>query len=168
MRDSAYMIKYTLLVIAQILILNYCNFSQLVSLTLLPTLIISLPTRHSTLFAMILAFITGFVVDFTAGGLIGLNVAALVPVAFFRIVIVRIVFGEELLARGDNVSLNRLGPVKIVFSNILATALFLVVYVWADGAGTHPLWMDFTRFGCSLLASAVLSFFVSMILDPEN
>lgn len=168
MRDSAFLAKYLLLTIAQILLMNYFNFSQFVMLTFLPTMIICLPSRRNTVFSMILAFVTGFIVDFISGGLIGLTSMALVAVAFSRTVIVRLVFGTELLARGDNVSIRRLGPGKIIVATFIATSLFLLIYIWGDGAGTTPLWFNAVKLGCSLMASMVVSFFVAMIVDPEN
>ena len=46
--------------------------------------------------------------------------------------------------------------------------LFLIIYIWADGAGTRPLWFSGARFAASLAGGYILSLFVASILAPER
>ena len=51
---------------------------------------------------------------------------------------------------------------------IMAQSLFLAIYIWADAAGTRPLWFCALRFAASLAAGYILSIFVAQILAPER
>lgn len=60
MRDSAFLLKFIILLVAQVLIWNFCNFSQYAMLTFLPVIILLLPTKQETLISMLIAFAAGF------------------------------------------------------------------------------------------------------------
>ena len=55
MRLNEYTFKFLLLVIAQILLWNFFNFSQYLTLTLLPAMMLTLPHNRSALYSMPLA-----------------------------------------------------------------------------------------------------------------
>ena len=55
---------FVILTFAQMLITNYLHLSYYITLSILPTLILFLPIRIGTVGAMIIAFLTGFAVDF--------------------------------------------------------------------------------------------------------
>ena len=168
MRKSSFVIKVAALLIAQILVWNFCNFSPLVTLTFLPVIIMSLPVREDGLLSMLIALALGFAADFFAGGMLGLTSFALVPVAFFKKTIMRLAFGSEMVEREEDSSVRKNGFGRIVLSAALATALFLLLYIWADGAGTRPFSFNLLRFVISLTASVAVSALVAAILDPED
>ena len=158
---------YFILVVAQMIICNYFYLSYYITLSLLPALILLMPVSIGTVGAMCIAFVTGFAVDALAEGLIGLNILALVPVAFFRHGILSLVFGREIFARGENVSIRKQGLGKVIASLLMAQALFLAVYIWADTAGTTPFWFDLVRFMLSLLVSLPLSLLSEDLLEDR-
>ena len=85
MKKNNYLLAYVLMVILQILVCNYCNFTHFITLSILPVTMLLIPVRRSSVFAMLCTFATGLVVDLLAeGGLPGLNALALVPVSFCR------------------------------------------------------------------------------------
>ena len=47
-------------------------------------------------------------------------------------------------------------------------ALFLVLYLWADGAATRPLLFNLIRFGVSLAAGMLLGIAVVDMLMPDD
>lgn len=161
-------VKYMVFLLLQAAIWNYCNFSQFVTVVILPALIICLPVSRGTLRAMLLAFITGLAVDFFVSGRLGLTSFALVPVALLRRPVISLVFGSELFARGEELSFDRQGWQKFVPFVSLLTALFLLLYVWVDSAGTRPFLFNAVRFGASLLVSVPVSVFVSYLMLSEN
>lgn len=167
MKQTGYFISFVLLLIMQICICNFFRLSQYVVLSILPVMILLIPIRKGTVFALFTAFLTGIAVDLLADGLLGLNVLALVPVAFARKGIIRLVFGEEIFARQEDITIKRQGRWKMSVAVIMAQSLFLAIYIWADGAGTRPAWFGFARFGASLLAGTLLSLFVADILTSE-
>ena len=117
---------------------------------------------------MCIAFATGFAVDLLSEGLLGLNVLALVPVAFVRKEVIRLIFGGELFARKEDFSVRKNGFGKVLLAIFLVQALFLLVYIWADGAGTRPLSFNAIRVGASLAAGVIVSLLVMDILAPDT
>lgn len=168
MRDSGYAFKLLLLTLAQILLWNYFNFTQYVMLVFLPVLILCLPVRRGTIYAMILAFATGFAVDFFSSGMLGLTSLALVPVGLSRKAIIRLVCGEEVFSRGENISIKRQGFPKMALCILMSTALFLIIYIWADGAGTRPLWFNLVKFAASLLLGTIFSLFIANLIEADS
>lgn len=160
--------SFCLLVVAQILICNYLHISMYLSLSILPVLILCIPTRVSTVKAMLIAFAAGFAVDFAAEGVLGLNVVALLPVAALRSTICSIIFGEELFARNDDFSIHKYGPAKVSFAIAIALAIFLAVYIWADGGAARPFSFNLTRGLVSLAAGMIISIPVADMLTKEG
>lgn len=158
---------YLILLLAQMLICNYLHLSYYITLSLLPALILCLPIHIGTVGAMCIAFVTGWAVDFFAEGLIGLNILALVPVAFSRRGILGLVFGGEIFARGEDPSPSKNGVGRMFLALLIAQSLFLAVYIWADSAGTRPLWFDICRFLASLPFGVLLSMLSADILTDR-
>lgn len=168
MKQSGFAIRFAIMLIVQICICNFFRLSQFVTLTILPVIILLIPVRRGTTLSLVIAFLSGLLVDLLADGMPGLNVLALVPVAFARKGILRLVFGEEIFARKEDVSIQKQGSWKMSIAIIMAQALFLAIYIWADGAGTRPEWFNLARFGASLAAGYVLSLLVSVIMTGER
>ena len=159
---------FVILTVAQMLITNYLHLSYYITLSILPTLILFLPIRIGTVGAMVIAFITGFAVDFFAEGLIGINMLSLVPVAFIRRSLLSLVFGGEIFARQEDPSAGKNGIGAVLLAILLAEALFLAVYILADGAGMRPVWFNLIRFVCSLGVGTVLSLFAADLLTGDK
>lgn len=169
MKHTEYFISFVIMLILQLCICNFFRLSQFVVLSILPVMILLIPTDRDTIFAMVAAFLTGLAVDLLGDGMmLGLNILALVPVAFARKSIIRLVFGEELFARKEDISMQKQGIWKISAAIIMAQSIFLIIYIWADGAGTRPMWFSLARYGASLLAGYLISLFVANILTSGN
>jgi rod shape-determining protein MreD len=168
MRKGEFWLAYLLMTVAQMLLCNYFHVSPYVMLTILPVMVLCIPLRVPTWVTMFIAFATGFAVDLLAEGVLGLNVLALVPVAFVRKEVIRLIFGGELFARKEDFSVRKNGFGGVALAIFLVEALFLAVYIWADGAGTRPLSFNAIRFGASLLAGWALSLLVIDILAPDT
>lgn len=156
------------LIIAQILICNYFQFSPYVVLSILPAVMICVPLTIGNMGCMLLAFIGGLSVDWLSEGIIGLNAAALLPVAFARKGIIRIFLGEDIIARNDSFSLRRNGIMKVSAAMIAAISMFLMVYIFLDGAGTRPFWFNLSRFGISLACNLILAIIVTSQMMPDE
>ena len=168
MKKSGFWLIYIILLVAQLLLSTYANFTPYVMVTLLPVMVLCMPIRMDTILAMVIAFASGLSVDLLSEGLLGLNALALVPVAFARNFIIRLIFGRELFAREEDFSIHRNGFWKVLVAIVLSVALFLAIYIWADGAGTRPLLFNAIRFGASLVASTLLSILVVNLLAPDS
>ena len=168
MKKNRFLFAFILLLIGQVCIYNFFRLTQFVTLSILPAMIMMIPIKRDTVATLIISFISAFAVDFFADGVIGLNIAALLPVALLRFGIIRLVCGAEVSAREEDISIPRQGIWKISLILIMAQSLFLIVYLWLDGAGTRPFWFTAARFEASLLLGFLLSLLVVDILEPEK
>ena len=168
MRSSQFWAVYLLLLLAQLLLSNYFNLTPYLMLSILPVMVLCIPIRVGPSGAMLIAFATGLVVDLLSEGLLGLNALALVPVAYLRNPVLRLIFGEELFSRREDFSPKRHGAVKTAMALLFVQAAFTFIYVWADGAATRPFWFDAARFGLSLLAGMALSMACLPSLAPDT
>ncbi len=168
MKRGNFWIAYVLLLVAQLLLSNYFHITPYIFLTLLPVMVLCIPIRVGTAGAMLIACASGLAVDFLSDGIIGLNALALIPVAYARNGIIGLIFGRELFARKEDFSVGRSGFAKVSVAMFLAILIFLVIYIWADGAGTRPLWFNGVRLAASLVASFLVSLLTLSVLAPDS
>lgn len=161
-------ILYVLLVMIQVLICNYCRLSPYITLSMLPAMVLCLPLGIGTVRCMVAAFISALCVDWLSEGLIGINAAALLPVAFLKTGIIRIFIGEDIISRKDSFSLRKNGIGKISIIILAALTIYLCIYILLDGAGTRPLWFNIARFCASLACNWILSIAVVRLLMPDD
>ena len=159
---------FVLVLICQIILCNYTHLGPFIMLTMLPAMILCIPTGISTITCMLIAFAAGLATDFLAEGLLGLNAAALLPVALTRKGIIRIFLGEDIIARKDSFSVRKNGLGKVSLALLSATALFLAVYIFLDGAGTRPFWFSLSKFGASLSCNWLIGLGVIHTLTPDD
>lgn len=168
MRERGYLLTYIVVLVVQIIIFNYLDLSHYVLLSLMPAAVMMLPMSCGVLPAMALAFASGLALDFLCDGVPGLNALALTPVAYFRFNIIRAVFGSEVFARKETISLRKHGAAKMALALLLAQGLFVIIYVWADGAGTRPFWFNLVKCLLSTLAGLLASLGASSVMTPEE
>lgn len=159
---------FVLVLICQIILCNYTHLGPFIMLTMLPAMILCIPTGISTITCMLIAFAAGLATDFLAEGLLGLNAAALLPVALARKGIIRIFLGEDIIARKDSFSVRKNGLGKVSLALLSATALFLSAYIFLDGAGTRPFWFSLSKFGASLACNWLIGLGVIHTLTPDD
>ena len=168
MKHTSFFLVYFLLTVAQLLICNYFHLTPYVTLSILPVMVLCIPIKYSTVAALFIAFGTGLSVDLLAEGLLGLNTFALLPVALVRRPLIRLVFGDEVFARNEDFSVKKNGFGKVSGAIVIAQALFLALYIWADGAGTRPFWFNMARFSASLAAGYILAVILIDTLAPDS
>ncbi|MBO5419117.1 MAG: hypothetical protein J6A22_03435 [Bacteroidales bacterium] len=161
-------ILFFLLVIAQIVICNYLQLTPYAIPTILPAMILCLPLGIGTIGTMLIAFAAGLSVDWLSEGILGLNAAAILPVAFIKRWVIRMFLGEDILTRNDSFTFRKNGVVKISAILLVSTAVFLLIYTYLDGAGTRPFWFNAVRFTVSLAVNWVLSLVVVNLLMPDD
>lgn len=166
MRNNKYILFFILLLVAQILVCSYMNFSQLLTVNVLPVLILCAPLSLGTMPLLLIAFASGFALDFFSTGQLGLTCVALLPVAFLRSGILKLVFGNEIFSRGEELSKARQGSVKMMLAVLLALAVFLIIFIWVDAAGTRPFWFNLVKFALSMLVSYLVSLIVTDMICP--
>jgi len=168
MRQLGFTISFIVLIVAQILLWNYFNFSQLITVTILPMLILMISIERGPVFSMVVAFLTGFIVDFLAGGMLGLTSLALVPVGLCKSFVIKLTYGQELFSREEEISIRKYGWLKLIIACLIVNLLFLIVFVWADGAGMRPFLFNALRVLVSLIISVALSMCIAPLLCRED
>lgn len=168
MTNKVFWLKFILLVIAQALLCTYFSFSHLILMTIVPTLILCLPIATKTPIALFIAFFTGLVIDILSSGAVGITSASLLVVALTRKFILSILFGEEIHSRADRLSFRRQGGIKMWAAVLMVTAVFLLVYVILDSAGTRSFRFNATKFSLSLIFDFLLGFAVAFLLCSDR
>ena len=168
MRNPIFGIAYILLVIVQMVICNYFQFSQYFVISILPAMVLCIPLTIPTHICMLIAFATGLSVDWLAEGLIGINASALIPVAYARKTLIRIFLGEDLISRKETFSFRKNGIGKILTALAVTYVLFFAFYIFLDGAGTRTFSFNFLRFILSLLLSLIPGLIVTGSLTKEE
>lgn len=165
---NRFVLTYVLLVIAQMLLCNYLHFTPYIMLTILPIMVFCIPTRVSVFWTLIIAFVTGLAVDYFAEGIIGLNAAALLPVAILRRPLIEAIFGPEPFEQEENITVKKYGLAKVSLAIFIITAIFLLIYNIADCAGTRPFIFILAKVCLSLLASYILSLLAINLLSYDD
>lgn len=161
-----YGLVYILLTVVQIIICNYFRISPYLTLSILPAMVICIPSSRSTVSALLIAFATGLAVDALSEGILGLNALALVPVAFIRTPLMRLLLGKEVNERHESLNIRYNGLSTVSVAIAVAQTLFLAIYILADGAGMRPFWFNISRFAASLACNYLLSLIAVNILNP--
>ena len=168
MKRNDFWKAYILLLIAQLIISNYFRFTPFVMLSILPVMILSVPIRVNRFALLLVAFASGLFVDWLSEGVLGLNALALVPVAYARNSVLRVVFGNELLARKQNYTVTGNGRAPMTMAIVMVQALFLILYIWVDSAGTRTFLFNFGRFLASLVVGVLVSLLTLNVLATET
>lgn len=167
MKNYRFVILYVVFVIAQIVFCNFFGLSRYLLVSVLPVLILMLPLSFGSVLTMLIAFAMGFVVDFFSSGMLGMTSFALVPVALVRRFVVGIVFGAEKSARGEEITVERLGFPKAALALLMLCSLYFILYVWVDSAGTCGFWAALVRIVLSVIASTPVCVAVARLLRPQ-
>ena len=91
-----------LLIICQILLSEYVNIWPLLYIAIFPQFIILLPPAINKIAHLLVAFILGMAIDIFADGVLGLNAAALVAMAYVRPSFLKITLSKANLDTSDN------------------------------------------------------------------
>lgn len=167
MRKPSFWLIYFLLVVVQLVLTHYLRLSPYLTLCILPVMVLCIPISVGTAGAMLIAFATGLAADFLGEGILGLNTLALLPVGFLRNWIIRLVFGTEVFARREDFSVRRNGLGKVLLATVIAEAVFFLLFVWVDAAGTRPFGFNLLRLLCSLSGSILVALLALELLAPD-
>lgn len=161
-------VLYFLLVIAQAVLSNFCQLGPYVMLSMLPAMVLCIPLNVGTIRCMFIAFASGLCIDWLSEGVVGLNAAAILPVALLRKPIIRLFLGEDLIIRKDSFSFRKNGELKISAAIIASLLIYVVTYVLLDGAGARPAWFILARIFASTASCFILSLIVTSKLTPDD
>jgi len=167
MSKSKLILIYALVVVVEIILRNFLNLSQYLTVAMTPVLIMCLPKKVGTIETMLIAFVIGFVLDFFTSSILGLTIIALLPVAVLRNIIYLVCFESENYSRMKGISIKRQGIPRVSAVMLIALAIYLIIFIWIDSAGTRPFMFNVLRFVVSLIVGYVLSFVSINLIESE-
>ncbi len=167
MRNS-FALTYVLLTVAQMVLSNYFHFTPYMMITILPVMVLCIPTNVGTVKAMLIAFATGLAVDFFAEGTLGINAISLVPVALLQEACHRDVFRQRAFRAERERHRPEIRLCQSLHSHHPDNSAVPSHLHLADCAGTRPLWFVFTCLGLSTPASYLASICIINLLTHED
>lgn len=157
-----------ILLVLQVVICNYVYLGPYIYISLLPAVILFLPLESNRISDMLIAFALGIAVDWLADGVLGLNVAALLPIGFFRRPLLAAFIGNDTINRKEEISIKKNGFAKIYTPLMIVNALFLLIYIVLDVAGARSFGFIAARFSASLGVSALIAPLLAYTLSEDT
>lgn len=155
-----------ILIICQILLSEYVNIWPILYIAIFPQFIILLPPTTNRSVQMLTALALGLCIDIFADGVLGLNAAALVAMAYLRPSVLKITLSRGLLENSDNQPLlhKNVEIQKLAMLTAIMLAIFFCVYVAIDSAGTFPLWYVAVKVAICTAVNTAISLVCSVAL----
>lgn len=161
-------IKYitlgVLIIFCQILISEYVNIWPTLYIVILPIFLISLPGNINIMAYMLLAFALGLGIDSLSDGVLGLNAAACVAMAYFRRPVINIILTKNSIENMDSVSSQEIGIKKFTIISIFLYSIFFFVYIGLDNFGSLPLMFTLLRFSLNIAVNVIFALIVEVTL----
>ena len=155
-----------LLIICQILLSEYVNIWPLLYIAIFPQFIILLPPALNRSAHLLIAFVLGMAIDIFADGVPGLNAAALVAMAYIRPFFLKITLSKANLDTTDNQPLlpRTVEIQKLAMLNGCMLAVFFLVYIMLDSAGSFPFWYTILKIAVCVIVNCIISLVCSKVL----
>ena len=155
-----------LLIICQILLSEYVNIWPLLYIAIFPQFIILLPPSINKMAHLLIAFVLGLAIDIFADGVLGLNAAALVAMAYMRPSLLKITLSKTNLDNTDNQPLlpRTIEIQKLAMLDACMLAVFFLVYILLDSAGSFPFWYTILKIAVCVIANGIISLICSKVL----
>lgn len=166
MTRSSFIVRFIVLFILQLILTKYCQIGPFIFISILPAMILCMPTSRSTWWVLVVAFLAGLAVDGLADGPLGLNAAALLPVAALQKPLIRIFIDEDIVERHYSFSFRSNGYFKIISTLAVSVLVFILIYVILDGAGTRNFGFNFLKVLLSALSGIVFGIPAIEFLSP--
>lgn len=168
MKQNTFIVSFILLMIVQLYLTKYCQIAPFVYISLLPALVMCLPTTRPQWFVMTTAFACGILTDLLADGVTGLNALAIVPAALLQKRMISVFIDDEIVERGYSFSFRENGYFKILMALTVLYAIYFTIYVIFDCAGQRPVGFILAKIAVSLCISLIFGAIVCGVLCPRR
>lgn len=168
MNNSRFILVYFLMLVLQLILTKCCQIGPFLYISLLPAMIFCMPTTRRTSFVMLIAFLSGLLVDALADGPLGLNALALIPCAFIQKPLVGFFIDKDVVERGYSFSFHQFGYIKVGLALIIEVFLFFTLYVLFDGAGERSAGFNAAKIFVSSLISFIFCMVATGVLSPRQ
>jgi len=166
MRGSAFIVRFVILLLVQVILAKFVQIGPFLYLTILPSMILCINSTRKPWTVMLVAFASGIIIDGLADGVMGLNAAAAVLSGATQRPFLRYFLGEEIVERGYSLSFRRYGYEKIIIMILASTLLFMMLYVIVDCAGTRGFFFCLGKIFISTISSTLVQLCVVSVLCP--
>lgn len=166
MTRTSFIVRFFVLLAIQLVLMEFCRIGPFILISILPAMILCIPTARPTWWTLIVAFLAGLAVDGLVDGPLGLNAAALLVVGVIRKPLIRFFIGEDLVERNYNFSFHSNGIIKIGITLAVTVAVYFTIYVILDSAGTYSFGFNATKGLASSAVSLVFGLPVVEFLSP--
>lgn len=164
-------IKYLLAVVAvlviQVIADEFINVSLVAHISIFPIIIISLPYTAPFLVNMLAAFGLGFLMDALSEGVLGLNAAAMVALAYIKPYVLRIFVMKGTLLEMPLVSTRYIKRLSYLYILLMLYGCYFLFYVTIDSLGFFNLGMCLLRVAIYTVLNALLGLFVESITSSQ-
>lgn len=167
MKDNRFILTFILMLVLQLVLTKYCQIGPYIYISILPAMILCMPTGKDSWWVMTVAFLAGILVDGLADGPLGLNAAALVPVAAFQKKVIKTFIDEDLVTRHYSFSFRQYGFGKIATALSIEQAIYFIIYVFADSAGTRSIGFNLLKILLSFIVSMIFGLISVNVLAPR-
>lgn len=161
-----YLALAALMVVCQILLSEYVNIWSILYIAIFPQFIILLPPSMNRSLHLIVAFLLGLCIDFFADGVLGLNAAALVAMAYTRPFFLKLTLskGNTDNAEGQPLTPKTVEIPKLIMLNTLMLAVFFTAYILLDSAAGFSLWYTLLKIGICVAVNSIITIICNIVL----
>ncbi len=149
-----------LLIIIQLLISTYFDFFKVVEFNIIPIIILSISCKRTSIQLMLTGFIIGIILDILGGGVLGINAASLVLLAFVRRVLLKNIAKSNILSRIQSPTINELGFTSYFVYILSSYLIFFIAYMSLLGDGLIS-W----TFIASVLGNTLLAYIAGLLFN---
>lgn len=152
-------VKFIGLLFFQVLIVNHLNLNFYVQPYIHLLFILTLPLQTSRFLLLVLAFITGGIIDIFSNSL-GMHIFASVALAFFRPYIIYVVSSKAMLENLQKISLAQTGWIWYSSYLLLSSIIYLSAYFLVE----HFSFSAMFGLIIKILGSTALSVFLMLLI----
>ncbi len=157
MNNLKYAILGIFLFLIQLLISGYVNIWPMLYIAVFPLLLIILPYNYNQSAAMLTALGFGLLIDITSDGVLGLNAAAAVAMAYARPFIFRLTISKTTLENISELDSRTIGTTQFITITALLYAIFFIFYIALDSWGYFSFLYTTARFLLNVIVNTLVA-----------
>lgn len=150
--------------LGQILISEYVNIWTMLYIAIFPVFLMILPISLNGTLYMLLAFLFGLGIDSFSDGIIGLNAAACVAMAYLRKPLLNLILTKNSIENIDSISIKELGFPKFIVINILLYSVFFVIYLSLDNFWSIAFLFTLLKFVLNIIVNVLFAILIEYTL----
>ena len=149
-------------IVMQIMLDEFVNNWYMIYLAIFPLFILTLPITMSVSSYMLISFIIGMGIDILSGGLLGINAASGVVIAFIRKPILKMIFPPALLESINIITLDSVKTKSFILLTFITNLIFFTVYLSLDTMWGIPIYLLFYWIIINVFINIIFSFFIEL------